>query len=273
MQCTNPYFLESGGLYVPCGKCRGCRISRSREWSTRIMHELSYHKNSLFVTLTYNDDHIPSDYSLNKKHFQDFMKRLRRRFDDRPLKYYGCGEYGEHTSRPHYHLILFGLGYDDLLSYRVNSKVFASKYLESIWPFGQNSIGSVTYQSARYVADYIQKDDRSDKYGGRLPPFSLMSQGIGKQFALDNAKQIIQNMDITINGKSVGIPKYYQKVLDIPRDFFIEKAKEREKEVDQKLYERAQKIGSATPIEKRKSQIQRNKNNISRQEMKKKGRI
>ena len=36
------------------------------------------HMFNSFVTLTYDDDHLPEYNSLNYKHFQDFMKRLRK---------------------------------------------------------------------------------------------------------------------------------------------------------------------------------------------------
>ena len=64
-------------LSLPCGRCVGCRLERSRQWAVRCMHEASMHMFNSFVTLTY-DDHLPEYNSLNYKHFQDFMKRLRK---------------------------------------------------------------------------------------------------------------------------------------------------------------------------------------------------
>ena len=61
---------------VACGQCIGCRLERSRQWAVRCMHEASMHMFNSFVTLTYDDDHLPEYNSLNYKHFQDFMKRL-----------------------------------------------------------------------------------------------------------------------------------------------------------------------------------------------------
>ena len=91
---------------VPCGQCIGCRLERSRQWAVRCMHEASLYENNCFITLTYNEDHIPSDGSLKKDHFQKFMKRLRKKFGA-GIRFFHCGEYGAELSRPHYHAILF----------------------------------------------------------------------------------------------------------------------------------------------------------------------
>lgn len=224
-------------MYVPCGKCLGCRMSKSREWSTRIIHESEYYpEGSIFLTLTYSEENLPEDKSLNKDEFINFMRRLKRRFDDRKLKYFACGEYGETYGRPHYHAIVMGVDFKELLPRfrgmnKKGNKVWSSDFLETIWKKGNNQIGSLSYKSARYVADYVGKqDDRPEMCAFRELPFMLMSQGIGKRWCLAHREQILENMDITIQGKSVGIPKYYQKILDIPRDHFREKAEERDRE-------------------------------------------
>ena len=82
-------------LNIPCGQCIGCRLDRSRDWATRCVHEASLHENNSFITLTYNNENLPEDRSLHKKDFQDFMKRLRKKFHNKKIRYYHCGEYGE----------------------------------------------------------------------------------------------------------------------------------------------------------------------------------
>ena len=84
-------------LSPPCGQCIGCRLERSRQWAIRCVHESQLHENSVFVTLTYSDEFCP--ISLEYAHFQNFMKRLRKKFG--PTRMYMCGEYGERTFRPH----------------------------------------------------------------------------------------------------------------------------------------------------------------------------
>ena len=64
--CTHPAYGRPGDvtefIEIPCGKCSGCRLQRSREWANRCMLELEYHKSSYFVTLTYDEAHVPIHY-------------------------------------------------------------------------------------------------------------------------------------------------------------------------------------------------------------------
>ena len=120
MQCVKPIRIKgkqgtysfknfSDGMYVPCGRCIACRIRKREEWTIRLLHELKYHADAVFVTLTYNDESLPINQkgypTLRKKHLQDFFKRLRinldRDYHHRKIKYFACGEYGDCTGRPH----------------------------------------------------------------------------------------------------------------------------------------------------------------------------
>lgn len=245
MQCVKPIRITKNlspikfpdGLTVPCGKCVSCRIAKRREWSTRMLHELNYWDKSSFLTLTYSEKYIPRnllgmplDYkgTLEKKSLQKFIKRLRRKVD-RPLKYFACGEYGDETNRPHYHLILFGVGLDseDRLS------------IMECWPYCEwkvyqiykNSFGLAEVDSIRYVAQYIDKkytgDLATDEYlrKGREEVFRLMSQGIGKRFVEDNKEMLLDNEQFTVNGVKQGFPRYYLKLLGLEdSDFRKDKA-------------------------------------------------
>ena len=92
---------------VGCGQCIHCRANRRREWVLRILLELEKHEFNTFLTLTYDDVHLPADQSLKTEHLTNFFKRLRYKVDY-PIRYYAVGEYGEETERPHYHVALFG---------------------------------------------------------------------------------------------------------------------------------------------------------------------
>ena len=115
--------LDSNSEYIsiPCGKCIGCRLDYSRTWADRCMLESQYHKNNWFLTLTYDNDHLPEQrpgspvHSLQKRDMQLFMKRLRKRFPNDKIRFFGCGEYGSKSCRPHYHLLLFGVPFEDLV--------------------------------------------------------------------------------------------------------------------------------------------------------------
>lgn len=198
------------------------------------MHETDYHEKNSFITLTYQEEFLPTDNSLNKYVLQHFLKRLRKLTDPKKIKYYACGEYGrkELTHRPHYHAIIFGLSRGE------------KELVERSWPWGMVDIGTVTYQSCRYVAGYVQK-----KLTGKLaekeysekrihPPFALQSLGLGKQYCLDNKEQILQKLNITMFGQNVGIPRYYRKILKIDSEKMYEKSLLAEKELNEKLFAR-----------------------------------
>lgn len=244
MTCTSPVLIRnpkptfgkstSFGLWVPCGHCVSCRIAHAREWATRMIHETEYYEDSSFITLTYDDDHLPSDNSISKRELQLFFKRFRKCLDHK-IKYYACGEYGEQFGRPHYHAVVFGFGGLGSLYYDPRLKAYRSEILDGVWTKGHSTVGSVTYDSCRYVADYVGKKYNGDfaksVYGERQVPFQLQSGGIGRRFALDHADQLEANLGCTIHGAQVGLPRYYRKVLEIDTEAMAVKALEHEEAI------------------------------------------
>ena len=73
---------HSININLACGQCIGCRLEKSKAWATRCMNEAQMHTQNCFITLTYNDDHLPSDQSLHHRDFQLFFKRLRKKFSN-----------------------------------------------------------------------------------------------------------------------------------------------------------------------------------------------
>lgn len=115
MNCRNPYSFPignksgvPGGFTVPCGSCIPCQINRARFWAVRCHFESLDHANNLFITLTYDDDHLPSDRKLCTRDVQLFFKRYRKALGKSKIRYFGCGEYGPANARPHYHFLIFG---------------------------------------------------------------------------------------------------------------------------------------------------------------------
>lgn len=226
-------------IKLACRNCIGCRIDKSREWAVRIMHEQSLHAENMFITLTYNDEHLPRDQGLHHDHFKDFMKRLRRwadyNLDGRKISYYMCGEYGAKFGRPHYHAIIFNLRMPDAKKY---GKLWNSEILERLWGKGYTSIGNVTLQSAAYVARYIMKKvtgDQAEKHyikalvdeeTGEIvdrfevePEYNRMSTrpAIGKEWFKLYSKDFGENPEeqqIHINGKAFPMPSYYLRQLE-----------------------------------------------------------
>ena len=146
-------------MAVPCGQCIGCRLERSRMWAVRCVHEASLHADNCFITLTFDDSHLSHTGTLITSDFQKFMKRLRKEFSGRRIRYFHCGEYGEKLGRPHHHACLFGFDFSDkvLWSVRSNVKLYRSPTLDRIWGQGYCTIGDVNFESAAYVARYVTK--------------------------------------------------------------------------------------------------------------------
>ena len=150
-----------GIVTVPCGKCIGCRLDYSRQWANRCMLEMQYHDEAWFVTLTYDQAHVPLSWyddpntgeafqamTLRKRDFQLFMKRLRKAYEPQKIRYFAAGEYGDKKLRPHYHAILFGLHLDDLEVYEDHVGDFTyytSKKLQSVWDSGLDNFGVMCY--------------------------------------------------------------------------------------------------------------------------------
>lgn len=244
---------------VPCGRCIGCRLEYSRQWAIRCVHEAQMHDQNCFLTLTYNDENLPTDRSVHKEHVQKFVRSLRKRGLQKKIRYFACGEYGELKQRPHYHLIIFGYDFPDKMLWSMSNgnALYRSEFLESVWTKGFATIGDVTFESAAYVARYVtkkwKKDPREtetevnmanaviDKDTGEIheiePEFALMSRrpGIGQKW-LETFKGDTDKDFITVNGKVMSLPKYYDRLLEEkdPNNWMrrkgkrIRKAKEKE---------------------------------------------
>lgn len=137
-------------MHLPCGKCPECTKKYYESWATHGSRELMQWENSIFVTLTYSDEHLPENRSLNKRDVQLFLKRLKKKYKsskDNPIRQIYCGEYGEKTVRPHYHIIIFNhIFTDGKFHYRSDQghPVFTSKELSDLWPFGNAEFGHAT---------------------------------------------------------------------------------------------------------------------------------
>jgi len=240
MQCTSPIRImknqtSATGLLVPCGKCLACRISRRKEWSLRMLHELEEYNDAIFVTLTYSDDHLPNNFSLSKRALQLFYKRLRYSIQPNNIRYFACGEYGPKTGRPHYHSIIFGL------SLSSGDK----KHIMDNWPYcdwdnpviRKKSFGLAEPDSIRYVAQYIDKKFSGpladEEYAGknREPVFRLSSQGIGARYVDRNCEDLQKNLSFTVQGVQHQVPRYYLKRLGMDSKSITTIAKQKDIDV------------------------------------------
>ena len=225
---------------VPCGQCIGCRLERSRQWAMRCTHESTLYEDNCFITLTYDDKHLPADQSVNVRDFQLFMKRLRKRYG-KAIRFFHCGEYGENFARPHYHACIFNHDFYDKKEWKqqCENTLYTSGELCELWPNGFSSLGAVTFESAAYVARYITKKVTGpraaehykllivDKYGEisaheRKPEYTTMSRrpGIGKGWFDKWRTDVYPSDNIIMNGRTMKPPKYYddQHEITYPSD-------------------------------------------------------
>lgn len=215
-------------LLVPCGRCWGCRIDKSKEWAVRCTHEAQMHDRNSFITLTYSDEMLPPDGGLHVEHWQLFAKRLRKKIGS--FRYFHCGEYGDLNDRPHYHAAIFGLDFSGdrtLLKNQNGNKLYRSKLLEDAWAMGHCSVGNLTFESAAYIARYTMKKitgDQAEEHYQRIDPdtgevfqvnpeYISMSRrpGIGKTWIDKYKDDVYPGDQVVINGKKYKPPRYYDQ--------------------------------------------------------------
>lgn len=242
MQCTSPIKIGRNlsweqypeGLQVPCGKCLACRIAKRTEWSVRMLHELEFHEDAIFLTLTYDDENIPEYQSLKKTDLQKFYKRLRKNISPRKIRHFSCGEYGDQTDRPHYHAIIFGMSLNN-----ADKQSVIDSWDKCDWsPIRiKKSFGLAEPDSINYVAQYIDKklsgDLAKQEYTkkNREPVFRLLSLGIGREYVDYYKDKLSENPFITIRGEKRSLPRYYINRLEL--DTTEKKAQAYQKECSQ----------------------------------------
>ncbi len=237
-------------LTLKCGQCSGCRLEHSRQWAMRMYHEASLWPQNSFITLTYDDDNVPSDRSLDFDHWTLFAKRLRKKYAQYEytswinpdtgrlnhtrkqthfIRFYMAGEYGELFDRPHYHACLFNHDFPDKVPLKTENGItlFTSAELETLWPYGFSSVGTLTFDSAAYCARYVMKkingeladDHYFDSSTGvwRVPEGSRMSRGsgIGSGWFDQYHGETYRDDYIIINGHKVQPPQFYDKKYEV----------------------------------------------------------
>lgn len=213
MQCLHQIQLKTG-ISVPCGKCSSCLANKRSEWVFRLKQEYLSSDFSLFVTLTYDDEHLPLDLSVSKKDIQLFLKRLRKKYPSRDIRYFVVAEYGDHTFRPHYHGLFFFKQ-----KYEINS-VYQT-FLDS-WKNGFCKFGEVEEGSIVYCTKYCMK--LTPLPYGRKEVFTLMSKmngGLGFSYLQKMSNYHLKNEQfqfVSEGGRIYRMPRYYRNKLGHVRD-------------------------------------------------------
>lgn len=216
MLCRHPFL--KGGMPFPCGQCMPCRLQKRRHWTHRILLEAGEYKDNAFVTLTYSDETMPrlddGRGNLVPKDLQDFLKRLRRRYEPLKIRFFGVGEYGDQTQRPHFHAAIFNYK----PCWRLSGSHFNARMqccpqcelLYEAWGQGHVHSGRISVKSAQYIAAYTTKkmtkaDD--ERLNGRHPEFARQSNrpyGIGAGAMFEVASTLL---DLDLEKTLVDVPK------------------------------------------------------------------
>lgn len=241
MKCLRPYVktISKGRefsdpdkvLHLPCGKCISCRVNRAEEWTTRLTNENLYSESSYFVTLTYDDEHLPFDENGNpcvsKDDIQKFLKRIRKNFPKSNIRYWITSEYGPETLRPHYHGIFFNLP-DDVLFSSCNSSKIRTKHdakgntiyignrFTQIWSKGATEMTNVTRSDVSYCSKYFVNKLSVPEF--LVPCFCLMSRRPGIGYVhIENIKDKVRFYNLRTlldeKGHSKLLPRYYKNKI------------------------------------------------------------
>lgn len=241
---NEPMGLPGSHFLIPCGQCSGCREDYAITWSNRLILESKYHESNSFITLTYDNPHLPPGGTLVLRDFQLFMKRVRAHFaklyPHLRISFYCCGEYGDHPEpgqrfgRPHYHVILFGVNFIEdrkpIHKNKQGDQLYCSETLTRLWGKGLCDIGDVTPQSCKYVAGYVNKKLNGEKgieHYNMIDPetgevlyswkkeFATMSRrpSIGLRHYKDHGLADYRRGAIIIKGKRAQIPKSFDRQL------------------------------------------------------------
>lgn len=227
LTCIDPVFYkvdEQGRptIMYPCGKCIVCKEKKRRQWAIRMENEKSVSKSCYFVTLTYADDYLyriepHTPPSLNKSHYNNFLKYLRKLLPYK-IRFFGVGEYGSESGRPHLHFMFF-------LPRYVKREVFAS-YIGKAWQYGFNKVKDGTSKRMYYIAKYTVKG--SDHPFCTEKPFQTCSCSPPLGYRSFQSNFRILDSDVTHNyivspsNRKSSIPrsfenKYKQYLDDKPR--------------------------------------------------------
>lgn len=241
MGCNTPFRLIIKGvpMEVPCRRCMGCRIAKRNYMSMLARFEVySYHQNGMgssFITLTYDDDNLPYNGSLDINESKKFIKRLRQYLvrhhfptvkknvfgelrDVPDFKYYICGEYGDKDGRPHYHAIIFG----------VPSNLM-NEFVRHTWKKGLFKVSPINNARIRYCMKYMDKQyntnsaywNKDDVINDYTQPFSTWSHGIGTRFLLQHLDEIYSQGGIIQNGRLTRLSNYFNKKYGIDSQDFL----------------------------------------------------
>lgn len=160
------------------------------------------------------------------------MKRLRKAHGGK-IRYFVCGEYGDTTNRPHYHAIIYGCDFPDRVQHSKNAQghvLWKSEALTRLWGLGHCLIGSLTYETAAYVARYVIKKvngERAKTHYTRVNPVTgeifeiapeyinmSLKPGIGGDWYAKYKTDLFPSDFAVFKGRRLAVPRFYSRKLE-----------------------------------------------------------
>lgn len=205
------YYLD-----VPCGVCYHCRKKYKSQWNIRLQHHYRYlskeqQTNSYFVTLTFDDDHLPNPRPTKAEVsplVRKFLERVRKRYK-RSFTHWIVSELGSTTKRYHLHGIFFDIP-------------FPIWQLTDLWKYGFTSYRQLNPRRISYCTSYANKQIKGLLELPSERQHVFCSPGIGKAFTDDSVNILFSHKDSTIvpftyfNNRPVALPRYYRTKMFTP---------------------------------------------------------
>lgn len=170
-------------------------MKKADEWKTRLRIQQDLSNSAYFVTLTYDDEHLPKDDKGNpcfsRKHLKIYHAKMREYLkrgavfydsvlgrceiplNSRKFKYFLTSEYGpEKGHRPHYHVIYFDLPDDQATAELLVRKSWSYGSIVTLSPLTPGRIGySAEYAMNAKLCRFAPPD--------WMDPIFVVSNGVG----------------------------------------------------------------------------------------------
>lgn len=237
--CTNPIFHPVYKIFVPCKKCYACQSASRLAWTFRMLQESLIRPQSVFITLTYDNNNLPyDDYSLSNKsyykkkgvkdfavlskdHASQFLKDCqdvyRSLYGVKKTVFYNDKKSGVKKKR--------NIITSPLLRYKLTAEYgdldnrphyhlilwFPSDYqnfnidnikkvVDCIWQYGNVDVQDTSFANMNYVSKHQTKECQGNIYQKKVAPiFQKVSRYNGGLGS--NYMQYVENQGYTRNSK------------------------------------------------------------------------
>ena len=207
LKCTNPWAPSAvSEPFVRCMCCAPCRVWQQLQWNRRLLLEAgTWNVRPAFITLTYDNEHLPEDDEKCLVETKKFWKRVRRRFTK--VRYFLVTEAGSNFGRLHHHAIVWFPGSP------MTSNIALYRQLKPLWKAGFIWVEYVKSPKAlRYTAKYVQKEalryswSQSPVIGGyKVARWKELCESLHAKEPFEDWLSVPRYMNLNVFGKSMSV--------------------------------------------------------------------